>query len=206
MKTLYALRQKLSLTVQESVALGAILSLLFIGFAIREFKTASVPTVRQSVASTPKVNTGKVPMQQAGLLGASQEVQEEIQPVADSVATMPEAEAVFSEETLPEPEAAEIVSASPQRTARRLALSDIVKADDKPTKKDEPVSIPRMNINTATMQQLELLPGVGPSIAERIVAYRTQIKPFDTVEELMEIKGIGDKKFAKMQPYVFAGK
>lgn len=49
----------------------------------------------------------------------------------------------------------------------------------------------RININTATAQQLEQLPGVGPSLAQRIIDYRDANGPFTSVGELINISGIG---------------
>jgi competence protein ComEA len=59
----------------------------------------------------------------------------------------------------------------------------------------------QVNINTATMAELELLPGVGPAIAERIVSYRKD-NPFKARNQVMRIKGIGDKTFAKIKDYL----
>lgn len=60
----------------------------------------------------------------------------------------------------------------------------------------------RIDINTATMEQLQLLPGVGAVTAQRIIDYRTEHNGFTAIEELMEIKGIGEKTFEKMKQYV----
>ena len=60
----------------------------------------------------------------------------------------------------------------------------------------------RIDINTATMEQLQLLPGVGEVTAQRIIDYRTEHNGFTAIEELMEIKGIGEKTFEKMKQYV----
>ncbi len=60
----------------------------------------------------------------------------------------------------------------------------------------------RIDLNTATAEQLQLLPGVGEVTAQRIVDYRTEHNGFTSIEELMEIKGIGEKKFAEMKQYV----
>ena len=55
------------------------------------------------------------------------------------------------------------------------------------------------NINTATQEQLELLPGIGPSMAKKIIDYRTA-KPFAEPMQVVRIKGIGRKTFEKLKP------
>lgn len=55
-----------------------------------------------------------------------------------------------------------------------------------------------ININTATEAELDVLPGVGPSTAEAIVADREENGPFSTIEDLMRVSGIGEKKFEKL--------
>jgi competence protein ComEA len=60
-------------------------------------------------------------------------------------------------------------------------------------------SIGVVNLNEASAEQLELLPGVGPSRATAIVSYR-KLHPFKHVEELQKIKGIGKKTFARLRP------
>jgi len=61
---------------------------------------------------------------------------------------------------------------------------------------------PQVNINTASAQELKLLPRVGPALAQRIVDFRTANGPFKVPEEIARVKGIGDKTFALLQPYV----
>jgi len=56
-----------------------------------------------------------------------------------------------------------------------------------------------VNINTAPAEQLERLPGVGPKTAARIVEYRQKTGGFKKVEELMNVRGIGEKAFLKMK-------
>lgn len=56
-----------------------------------------------------------------------------------------------------------------------------------------------VNINTATLEELDTLPGVGPSTAQAIIDDRTQNGPFSSIEDLMRVSGIGDKKFANMK-------
>ena len=57
-------------------------------------------------------------------------------------------------------------------------------------------------INLATKEQLMQLPGVGPSTAERIIEYRTKRTKFRALDELMNVKTIGESRFARMKPYL----
>jgi competence protein ComEA len=59
-----------------------------------------------------------------------------------------------------------------------------------------------VNINTADASQLALLPRVGPSVAQRILDYRKANGAFKKPEELMLVRGIGEKTFALIRPYV----
>ena len=59
-----------------------------------------------------------------------------------------------------------------------------------------------VNLNTATQAQLESLPGVGPKTAARIIEYRQKNGSFKKIEELMNVKGIGEKSFLKLKPLI----
>ena len=59
-----------------------------------------------------------------------------------------------------------------------------------------------VNINTATPAQLQKLPGIGAATATRIVEYRQKNGPFKKAEELMNIRGIGEKSFLKLKPLI----
>jgi competence protein ComEA len=61
---------------------------------------------------------------------------------------------------------------------------------------------PVINLNTATLEQLETLPGIGRKTAERILEYRTKSGSFKRIEDLMNVKGIGEKSFLKLKPLV----
>lgn len=59
-----------------------------------------------------------------------------------------------------------------------------------------------VSLNSATAEQLETLPGVGPVLAQHIVDYRTQHGGFRSIDELTEVNGIGDRRFADLRPLV----
>jgi competence protein ComEA len=59
-----------------------------------------------------------------------------------------------------------------------------------------------VNVNSATAEELSLLPGVGPAKAQAIIRWRTEHGAFKRVEDLSQVKGIGDKQLEKMRPHV----
>lgn len=65
-----------------------------------------------------------------------------------------------------------------------------------------PASGGQVDLNTATLAQLEDLPGVGPVLAQRIIDWRTEHGRFTSVDELQEVSGVGEKKFESLKPHV----
>ncbi len=59
-----------------------------------------------------------------------------------------------------------------------------------------------VNLNTATAEQLEAIPGIGPVLAQRIIEYRQMHGRFQSVDDLLEVHGIGAKRLENMRPYV----
>lgn len=72
------------------------------------------------------------------------------------------------------------------------SISALAAADAKPV----------VNINTADAKQLSLLPRIGLAVAQRVVDYRKQNGPFKSADELMLVRGIGEKLYAQVKPYV----
>jgi len=66
----------------------------------------------------------------------------------------------------------------------------------------KPAPSGKVNINTATAQQLTVLPGVGEKLAARIVDYRQKAGGFKNVSEMMNVQGIGEKNLAKIQGFL----
>jgi competence protein ComEA len=63
----------------------------------------------------------------------------------------------------------------------------------------------KVDINSASVEELTTLPGVGETLAARIVEYREENGPFKDAAELMNVKGIGERSFKKLEPHVSVG-
>lgn len=63
----------------------------------------------------------------------------------------------------------------------------------------------KVNINTATASELESLPRIGPKVAQRIVDYRNQNGNFKKVEDIMKVRGIGEKLFEQIKDRITVG-
>jgi competence protein ComEA len=67
------------------------------------------------------------------------------------------------------------------------------------------VNAGRVNINTATLDELNALPGIGPTTAQSILDYRLQHGPFKVIQEIQNVPGVGPATFAVIQDYISVG-
>lgn len=70
----------------------------------------------------------------------------------------------------------------------------------------EPAQQDKININIASQSRLEELPGIGPVLARSIIDYRDKNGGFGSIEQIMDVDGIGEKKFAAMKDMITIGK
>jgi competence protein ComEA len=69
----------------------------------------------------------------------------------------------------------------------------------------KPAPTAKVNLNTASVEQLTSLPGVGPKLAARIIEYRQKSGSFRSPQELMNVKGVGEKNFARIEAWLTVG-
>ena len=87
-----------------------------------------------------------------------------------------------------------------------MAVSGVVRAQEaSATQAGRTTPAASVNINAASAEQFEALPGIGAKMAARIVEYRQKNGPFKKVEEMMNVKGIGEQSFLKLKPYLTLG-
>jgi competence protein ComEA len=67
-----------------------------------------------------------------------------------------------------------------------------------------PADAPPVSINEASREELERLPGIGPALAARIVEHRERYGPFRRAEHLLLVRGISERRFLQLRPYVKA--
>jgi competence protein ComEA len=107
--------------------------------------------------------------------------------VAADLSEDTQTEMAFNEESATEVSPSPAVMSSERQT--------IIEGQKRPSKG-------RLDLNRATKQDLDALPGVGPKLAERIMKYRRSVGVFQSLDDLREVKGIGKKTFERIRPLV----
>lgn len=102
---------------------------------------------------------------------------------------------------------AEVIPAAPPPTDSQLPIAD--NPSSTPTRQPSAANSPPpaasagpININTASQAELETLPRIGPAIAGRIIEYRSAHGPFARIEDIKNVKGIGDATFTAIKDYI----
>ncbi|MFV1979867.1 MAG: ComEA family DNA-binding protein [Rhodothermia bacterium] len=160
---------------QESMALAVVFGLYVVGLTWRHVQKASVPFDKEFYARIDSV-TGRNAMT--------------LVPVGLTVAR----------DTVPKPKksADSLNSDQASGISDQALVPQSLKGGEESGSGRQMVS-GRLNVNRATVRQLTLLPGIGPSLAGRIVEYREVSGPFRSTSDLVKVKGIGPKTLAKFE-------
>lgn len=191
MRWIYRLQQRLAITQAECNTLTTLAVLIALGLSV------------QYVQSQPRPLPPDVYAERDRLFWEAVAASEQ---------------AAISEQTaaavlIEEPTAQAVPASTPRMLppVRPVAVADTVPppaadAAAPETQPSEPLAVlqpARMNLNTATSRQLQRLPRIGPKMAERILAYRAEHGPFRRVDDLVEVRGIGEKTLEKLRPLLF---
>lgn len=92
-------------------------------------------------------------------------------------------------------------SPAPQETQEEAPL-ELEEAEQQTPQLSAPTEEEPLNLNTATQAELELLPGIGPVLAQAILDYRDSFGGFSSKEQLKEVSGIGEKRYAAVEALI----
>lgn len=175
---LHQLQQRLAITRREALALFSILSLFLVGLAIQFIQRQNVPPLSRSglfADSTVSHDLLASPSTIAPDTPASHDVLE-----ATAFVHSPKTDSLDAGET-PQDTTEEAERLPDQASASSQQAGELI------------------NLNAATSAELQELRGIGPSLAGRIVAYREK-RPFQSVDQLTNVRGIGPKTLARIRP------
>lgn len=87
-------------------------------------------------------------------------------------------------------------------SARDRAVPEPVMVSTEKDLPPEEIELVLVDLNTAGVEELTTLPGIGESLAKRIIDYRSEHGPFESPEGLLEVSGIGEKKLEELRDYI----
>ncbi len=90
---------------------------------------------------------------------------------------------------------------NPEKTVDNTPVATNVNTDQK-QEPPAPTVVEQININTAGSSKLQQLDGIGPAYADRIIEYREANGGFDSIDELVNVKGIGEKRLENIRPFI----
>ncbi len=162
-----------------------------------QIQIANPSSLTQVAAYEPRVETSPSEVTELTPTETEKQIDTETQtPVPESTA-LPDVDIPPASETVSSPDAEETRVPTEYQPGQTEPVATEVPIETKPTQTDPPPSGSGLiNVNTASASLLETLPGIGEVIAQRIVDYRNTYGPFKTVYELINVKGIGEKRLA----------
>lgn len=78
----------------------------------------------------------------------------------------------------------------------------IVDSNAEESTAEDDTAVSKINVNIASKKELMTLPGIGEVTSDRIVAYRTDVGPFQSIEDLRKVKGISKRKLEQLKPFI----
>jgi len=206
MPWLYRLQSRVNLTGAEGTALVVLALALAGGLVARHLVASAAPVPPALYAATNASGAAPAGGSPAAVplvtpvAAVSAPAADSLSP-AESPASAVEAFAEpLTEEAAP---AGESPAASGASEAALVAQAVVELSEQRSSARSgrKPPPIPT-NLNTGNFDELQRLPRVGPAMAARIIAYRQEIGPFRRPEDIMEVRGIGERTFEQMAPWI----
>ena len=189
MPWLYRLQTRAGLTGPEGTAAVVLVLALAGGLAAQRFQAAEAPVAPAFYAAAD-----------AAFVAAGTPAS--VAAPASLIAEVPGTPADSATAIVPDSTSAEAWDVAPEAAAATVeAATAIVQASARRSSGRKPPPVPT-NVNTATAEQLQRLPRIGPALAGRILDYRREHGRFGSAAELIQVKGIGEKTMELLAPYV----
>ncbi len=178
MHRIYRLQQRLSITSIEATAILVLCGALTVGFGVRQLQGQPTEPATDLFSEVDAQWAERDSL-------ASAEDADTATPVRFATRIVPADSVVIP--------TSGYADAPPRRRTRRSRTRTRSSANN-------PV---RMNLNTADVELLQRLPRIGPALAGRIIAYRRDRGPFTSINQVVNVRGIGEKTLEKMAPWIY---